>query len=230
MAIFYKNGETARLLQAVYAGVPINLPGSLPDAKRLRLHDPPAAGAVWNFQPKVVMADGATAVDAAVVKVFANKEKLDEYAPSGEKSFWHNIEGAGDMVKYYVGADIPPGAFAGYMSGVVCIDCEWNIIPSMERQRPKGGGNGKVAVITLGKPWFDEDDSPHPLEACLVHLAAYMTFPDELRAVFTSKDVRALLRCVVGEIASPECARAHQEGENVAGFRAEFTVQPLHRC
>jgi hypothetical protein len=115
------------------------------------------------------------------------------------------------------------------MSGVlVCIDCEWNIIPSMERQRPKGGGNGKVAVITLGKPWFDEDDSPHPLEACLVHLAAYMTFPDELRAVFTSKDVRALLRCVVGEIARPECARAHQEGENVAGFRAEFTVQPLH--
>jgi hypothetical protein len=76
----------------------INLPGSLPDAKRLRLHDPPAAGAVWNFQPKVVMADGATAVDAAVVKVFANKEKLDEYAPSGEKSFLHNIEGAGDMV------------------------------------------------------------------------------------------------------------------------------------
>jgi hypothetical protein len=67
------------------------------------------------------------------------------------------------------------------MSGVlVCIDCEWNIIPSMERQRPKGGGNGKVAVITLGKPWFDEDDSPHPLEACLVHLAAYMTFPSLL--------------------------------------------------
>jgi hypothetical protein len=230
VAIFYKNGETARLLQAVYAGVPINLPGSLPDAKRLRLHDPPAAGAVWNFQPKVVMADGATAVDAAVVKVFANKEKLDEYAPSGEKSFWHNIEGAGDMVKYYVGADIPPGAFAGYMSGVVCIDCEWNIIPSMERQRPKGGGNGKVAVITLGKPWFDEDDSPHPLEACLVHLAAYMTFPDELRAVFTSKDVRALLRCVVGEIACPECARARQEGEASGGRERRKIPSRVYRA
>ena len=92
---------------------------------------------------------------------------------------------------------------------------------------------GKVAIITLSTPCLDEDDSPsspYPLEACLVHLAAYMTFPDELRAVFTSKDVRALLRCVVGEIARPECARAHQEGENVAGFRAEFTVQPLHRC
>ena len=210
----------------------INLPGSLPDAKRLRLHDPPAAGAVWNFQPKVVMADGATAVDAAVVKVFANKEKL-EHAPSGEKNFWHNIEGAADMVNYYVGADIPPGAFAPYMSGVVCFDCEWNIIPSMERQRPKGGGNGKVAIITLSTPCLDEDDSPsspYPLEACLVHLAAYMTFPDELRAIFTSKDVRALLRCVVGEIARPECVRARQEGESVAGLRAEFTVQPLRRC
>ena len=202
----------------------INLPGSLPDAKRLRLHDPPAAGAVWNFQPKVVMADGATAVDAAVVKVFANKEKLDEFAPSGEKNFWHNIEGADDMVNYYVGADIPPGAFAQYMSGVVCFDCEWNTIPSMERQRPKGGGNGKVAIITLGTPCLDEDDSPYPLEACLVHLAAYMTFPDELRAVFTSKDVR-----VVGEIARPECARAPRVRRERASQDCEQSL-PCSRC
>ena len=53
----------------------IHPPGTLPDAKRLRSHDPPACEE-WQWKPKVVMADGATAVDAAVVKVFAYQEGL----------------------------------------------------------------------------------------------------------------------------------------------------------
>ena len=44
----------------------INPPGALPEAKRLRLHEPPPIGVDWKLAPKVLMADGASAVDAGV--------------------------------------------------------------------------------------------------------------------------------------------------------------------
>ena len=58
-------------------GATINPPGTLRDAKRLRLHAPPPANAEpWCWRPAVLMGDGATAADAAAVKVFAYKDEL----------------------------------------------------------------------------------------------------------------------------------------------------------
>lgn len=170
----------------------INPPGALPEAKRLRLHEPPPIGVDWKLAPKVLMADGASAVDAAALKVFTYKEELGEFHARDEAVAF-KVSDADDMVTYYLGADIPPGSFKSFETGIVCFDLEWNVVASMERQRPKGGGNGKVAVITLAKAVVG-DEAADSLEACFVHLSSYIDFPEELRAVFKSDDVCAVPR------------------------------------
>ena len=89
----------------------------------------------------------------------------------------------------YSGQRIPAGAFDSFTKGVVSFDLEWNVTASAGRPRPNGGGNGKVAALVLAKT-----DSSALVEACVVQLACYDdNFPDELRAVFASKEVHAVL-------------------------------------
>ena len=70
--------------------------GELQDPKRLRVHSPPptadarahTAGAMnarWEWRPKVMMGDAATAFDVAAANVFAYGNELTELGPGGEQ-------------------------------------------------------------------------------------------------------------------------------------------------
>ena len=50
--------------------------GTMLDAVRMRTHSPPPAG--WEWNPDVVMGDGATAADLAIAKVFSDGQPLPD--------------------------------------------------------------------------------------------------------------------------------------------------------
>ena len=52
-------------------------------------------------------------------------------------------------ITVFSGEEIPRGSFEPFATSVLSFDCEWNIQVSSGRPRPKGGGNGKVAVISI---------------------------------------------------------------------------------
>ena len=58
-------------------GARIDPPGALLSAKRMRVHPLPDDSETWKWKPLVIMSDSATATDAAALKVFYYKAKLE---------------------------------------------------------------------------------------------------------------------------------------------------------
>ena len=71
-----QEGGGSRVVEQVGSRAVIHPVGTTHDAVRMRTHSPPPAG--WEWNPDVVMGDGATAADLAIAKVFSDGQPLPD--------------------------------------------------------------------------------------------------------------------------------------------------------
>ena len=102
-----------------------------PEKERERTLSPPPSG--WTWLPEVLMADGATAADKAVARVFGGAAPLDG-GPSGpcftldrkDLVYWQSPDDLGELCTKL--ATCKPGSIA--------FDLEWRTVASATRPRP----------------------------------------------------------------------------------------------
>ena len=103
-----------------------------PEKERERTLSPPPSG--WKWQPKVLMADGATAADKAVARVFGGAPAPLDGGPSGpcftldrpDLAYWRAPDDLSELCAKL--ATCKPGSIA--------FDLEWRTVASATRPRP----------------------------------------------------------------------------------------------
>ena len=103
-----------------------------PEKQRERTLSPPPSG--WKWQPKVLMADGATAADKAVARVFGGAPAPLDGGPSGpcftldrpDLAYWRAPDDLSELCAKL--ATCKPGSIA--------FDLEWRTVASATRPRP----------------------------------------------------------------------------------------------
>ena len=102
------------------------------EKERERTLSPPPSG--WKWQPKVLMADGATAADKAVARVFGGAPAPLDGGPSGpcftldrpDLAYWRAPDDLSELCAKL--ATCKPGSIA--------FDLEWRTVASATRPRP----------------------------------------------------------------------------------------------